>query len=200
MKIEDVEKAIKIPASKWPGNCDTIAHAMLAAGLVPGGVSRYGHFLGKVHPRSIFYETWLLSGFSRHGWIECDGLVYDPTRWVFECSDPYIYIGPKTAEYDVGGNLLRGLLRGPFPKNTRDHPQIKLFSELDSTTGEWLWTYVAEQKQRFDRNTALSIDQVCWFANLSPDELGPLAKPLYSALEKLGLDAMIPIDNKRLVG
>lgn len=48
----------------------------------------------------MFY-TRSKAGFCRHGWVELeDGCVLDPTRWVFEHVEPYIYVGdPSDFEF-----------------------------------------------------------------------------------------------------
>lgn len=99
LKIAEVAKAIGVPVEKWSGNCYAIACSMLRAKLLKGRPA-YGHWVGDVHPRSPFYSK--TSPFQRHGWVvveergphaERPGLVVDPTRWVFEAVEPYIYVG-----------------------------------------------------------------------------------------------------------
>jgi hypothetical protein len=91
---EQVAETIGIPLTEWPGNCYGIASAMVEHGLVKDGVAVYGHWLGDVHPRSMFYPKWEAVRFCQHGWIRLDNdNVIDPTRFVFENAAPYIYEG-----------------------------------------------------------------------------------------------------------
>lgn len=86
---------VGIPLHKWPGRCYKIAVAVCNAGLVPGGKPVYGHWRGYVTPECVvqsFHTSRYSSGFCRHGWIwvEDEGKVVDPTRWVFEGLRPQI--------------------------------------------------------------------------------------------------------------
>src|SRR5688572_27046285 len=99
LTVSQVEKAIGVPVDKWSGNCYSIACSILRARLVKGRPA-YGHWLGPVHPKSPFYSR-SRAPFQRHGWIVLEergahaqrpGLVLDPTRWVFEAAEPYIYV------------------------------------------------------------------------------------------------------------
>lgn len=91
LSIRDIEK-VAGPVKNWPGNCYAIACAIAKAGLVDGEAV-YGHWIGTVHPKSMFYSR-SRAGFCRHGWVQLsDGRVLDATRWVFENVAPYIYVG-----------------------------------------------------------------------------------------------------------
>jgi hypothetical protein len=93
-----VAKAIKIPTKKWVGNCFGIAQALVEAGLVKG-TAVYGHWVGPIARTSHFADRRAV-GFTNHGWVllEDGETVVDPTRWVFEARDPYIFIGKKELE------------------------------------------------------------------------------------------------------
>jgi hypothetical protein len=92
---EQVAKAIGVQLKDWPGNCYGIASLMVDKGVVTDGVAVYGHWLGQVHPKSMFYPKWHAIRFCQHGWIRLDsGEILDPTRYVFEhIHGPYIYEG-----------------------------------------------------------------------------------------------------------
>lgn len=88
--VAEVEKAIKLPAKKWAGQCYGVATEMVKKGVVDGRAV-YGIWWGLIHPKSLFAgRAW-----THHGWIVLyDHSVIDPTRWVFEHAKPYIYHGP----------------------------------------------------------------------------------------------------------
>lgn len=90
--LQQCEKAVGEPATQWVARCYEIACAIVDAGLVKGGEAVYGHWLGPVAPRSHFADR-RGTGFIPHGWIwvEDEGMVVDPTRWVFEARTPYLF-------------------------------------------------------------------------------------------------------------
>ena len=99
--IKVVEKAIGIPAKKWKGRCYEIACKMVKAKLVKGEPV-YGHWVGPISRYSHFANRRDL-GFTNHGWVLVDEekqLVVDPTRWVFEDREPYIFVGSE-AEAEI---------------------------------------------------------------------------------------------------
>ncbi len=102
------------PAAGWAGRCYAVSAAAVDRGLV-SGVAVYGHFLGKISPRSYFASRrgW---PFVRHGWVRLpDGRVLDLTRWTFTGRAPYVYAGRNRGEYDEGGNECRARLSKPAP-------------------------------------------------------------------------------------
>lgn len=100
---KEIAKKIKLPLAKWPGKCYEIASAMVDAKIVPGGTAVYGHWIGPIHSRSIFADRAQL-GFCNHGWIIMpDGVVIDPTRYVFEACAPYIFHGARDAAQECSG-------------------------------------------------------------------------------------------------
>jgi len=199
LNIQQAEKTIGVPVSEWPGNCYAIASQIVEAKLVPGGAARYGHYYGPCHKASRFYDRYASFGFCPHGWIEQEQMIFDPTRWVFECKDPYIYHREKTDDYDIGGNRLRAGMLGAFPENLAGEEQVDLWSHIDEVTGSVLWHVVADQTSEFDPSKALSLRQVLWFSNAHYAFLGPSARPLYMALIEMGLSAFIPLDNRTLI-
>ena len=51
-----------------------------------------------------YYHTSDGSTVTDHGWIELDdGNICDPTRWTLDDTEPDIYVGPMTGEYDLNG-------------------------------------------------------------------------------------------------
>jgi hypothetical protein len=78
---------IGVPLDHWFGQCHMVAVLIHHAGLVGGSVC-YGKYRGDISTKSPLHGVT-----TRHGWIEVDGQVYDPTRWVWEGVEPYIYLG-----------------------------------------------------------------------------------------------------------
>jgi len=102
--LRECEKAIGEPATAWVSRCYEIARKIVDTGLVSrerglDGVAVYGHWVGPISPRSHFADRAKL-GFVQHGWIyvEAHGMVIDPTRWVFEAKQPYLYIEYEPAD------------------------------------------------------------------------------------------------------
>lgn len=137
---------------------------------------------------------------------DCDDNVFvyivDPTRWVFECVAPYVYDEIKgyrqESEYDIGGNIMRSLLRGKFPCPAGAPRYIRLFDTMPPHIGEALCS-IAGLTTKNVWEIELTLQQTVWFANLSPTLLGNCAAPLYMRLIYLSKAAFIPIDNRRLI-
>lgn len=103
------EKALGEKAETWVARCYEISCRIVAAGLVEGEAV-YGHWLGKVHPRSHFADRGRMP-FIQHGWILLkDGSILDPTRWVFEAVSPYLYVGSPPDEWEIHPCKTCGLL------------------------------------------------------------------------------------------
>ncbi len=199
--VEIVEKVLGMEASRWKDKCHQIACAMLDAGLVTG-VERYGHYYG---PVAAGYGRRALP-FQRHGWIEApDGQVIDPTRWVFEMVDPYIYHGPGD-DYDAGKQRLIASRVGPYPglhdpatesknltaaQREANRKVIKL--AVSGPAKEQLVELTGGQVSDF------SINQVYWLAHLPVSWLGEHAPAIYGAIARAGYKAMIPYDAWRMV-
>lgn len=201
----EIAEKIKKPVDKWPGRCHEIAADLLDTGLLePGAELRYGHWLGPVHPKcpvACFYQSHqagLL--FQRHGWVQLvDQRVVDPTRWVFEAAEPYIYAGPND-HYDIGGNHLRMSLLGPPPRFVRreDLPP----EERNATSAVFLrredfdpeaWIFI--RGHFFHDSPYLTGAQALWLASLDPRDLDEHCRTIYETFISRGLRGMIPIDN-----
>ncbi len=106
LTVEAVEKAVGEPAKKWPKRCYEIAFRLVDSGILkaPSAIAVYGHWTGPVHPGSPFAGR-KRAGFVAHGWVLIpeEGIVVDPTRWVFEAALPYIFIGsnPDALAHDI---------------------------------------------------------------------------------------------------
>lgn len=201
--VPQVEKAIGIPAENWKGRCFEIASAMVRAKLVRG-TAVYGHWTGPIASTSHFADRRHL-GFTNHGWIlvdESTQLVVDPTRWVFEDREPYIFIGAEvdiddeTWPYDEGGNKLRAVLSRPPPGFNPLGKSIRLEKYL-STEGRQLLALMLGESGKDRPRGVLSVDQMFWLANQPFDAFGEKVHEFYKAIKAVGRGALIPIDNLR---
>jgi hypothetical protein len=181
------------PTDNWKGDCYGIASRLVDKGLVKG-VAVYGHWLGPIAETSYFGPKRGMP-FCQHGWVLMpDKTIVDPTRWVFEDVEPYIYHGENDF-YDEGGNEFRMALLGPPPKYDPTERQYEITKSIMRTV---TWNFVekvlkidiTEQEPGF-----LTLSQLHWLAKLSPERLGEHQAGVYRALVKLDRKALIPIDN-----
>ena len=200
--IRAVEDAIGMKAARWDGRCHEVSCKMLKARLVPGE-ERYGHYYGPVSEDHPSHGR----PFQRHGWIETpNGLVVDPTRWVFECTRPYIFHGPGDDEYDAGGQAVIEGRTSPYPAHPNASADVsvnlteaqrearrKIFQlEISGPPQAHLASLTGGQVKDFGG------DQLFWLANLPLSLLGEHARAIYEAIVEAGQKAYIPIDNWRL--
>lgn len=195
--IKQIEEAFGLPVKEWAGKCYQVACA--AAELIPGSTAVYGHFLGEVHPSSIFAGRAM---FVQHGWVVLkNGRVLDPTRWAFEGKKPYLYVG-KDDVYDEGGNQLRAAMQGGPP---RFDPEEKTYEVTKGILPTKAWNWLEK---------ALGLDQILddeyepgmvteeqlrWVAHLDPRRMDGNAKEVFAMLDSFGMRAFIPFDNWRMV-
>jgi hypothetical protein len=168
-----------------------------------------------------------LSGFFKPCQVEsCEGCddfqpkhagahVFDPTRWVFEAVEPYIFQGEDRERwYDVAGGGLAAALLRPYPtepepweaalrpesKRRADvtlemeppHP-LRLAVLIHSNGGPAV-------AMTAGRKMTLPARGVAWLANLPVRMLGmDTAAALYDALKATDNEALIPIDNLEMV-
>lgn len=108
--LAECEKAIGEPASAWVSRCYEISCKIVEAKLVRGEAV-YGHWTGPVHKDSHF-ARYASAPFIRHGWILLeDGRVLDPTRWVFEAAEPYLFVAEPPDHWSVTPCANCGLLK-----------------------------------------------------------------------------------------
>lgn len=184
------------PAEEWKGACFAIATQFVEQKIVQG-IAIYGHWTGPIAKGTMFDRGW--SGFCRHGWVLLpDGRIVDPTRWVFEGCEPYVYVGPAD-HYDEGGNQLRSAIRCAPPPYDASDGRFVHFASSDMPAITWNFIsnfFILPLKNPDYKPGTLAIRQVLWLANLSPEELGGHAKIIYQALRKHKLIAFVPKDNR----
>lgn len=193
LTVETVRDAIGIPVDQWPSNCYAIAYQIVDADLVKG-VPRYGHYYGPVAAGSIFAYRAQRLPFIPHGWVELTGSrdgVLDPTRWVFEDRDPYIFIGAGD-EYDAGGNRWRRATMQPPPAYDPEDRRVPL--AFDRAVEDAVLALLGAPP-------AITMPMAFWLANLPLDMLHGIARPVYQAFVDAGpaMAALLPIDNQRMV-
>lgn len=190
--VEDVEEAIKTQSADWRGWCYEIACAILDSGLIKGRAA-YGHYYGPVAPLwatkmakwGAYSQDMSTAPIRPHGWIAlADGDVCDPTRWVWTDTEPDIWIGPDD-EYDEGGNIWRRAHLPDQPTPSGRNVNITLPPHARVLLG-------------LTPNDDVTLGHLFWLGNLPPEELMPAA-PIYDALDVVGLGAIVPIDNYKLV-
>lgn len=189
--IKRVAKAIKQPVSTWPGRCHEIANLCLKARLVPAGSKlRYGMWLGPISPDS---QRFAGRSVTHHGWIELpDGIIYDPTRWVFEAVKPYVYVGLNVGQwYDMGGNALRERLMDC----SQPPPEMGEYITIPPSQQPLFARYLPGGKS----TVTTTFNRLMWLASLPLHRLGQDAKPIYETVIAMGLRALIPLDNREAV-
>lgn len=186
LSIKEIESIINIPVNEWKGNCHLIANEFLKHDLVDGRLC-YGNYFGYIDPNSMFSDY----NFPHHGWIHLDdGRIFDPTRWVFENVDPYIYIDfDLVGEYDFGGNKFRELFSTPKPEYNEKSRQIEIDSHLISVISNLIGA---------ERNI-ICLEEAMWISNLSLNILQHNAKSVFEFISDNGLSFFIPIDNREFI-
>jgi len=187
-EMERYAKLIEVPLKEWPGNCFAIA-SMLVEKKVLVGKAVYGHWLGYISP-----DCELFAGrpFTHHGWIMDGETIKDPTRWYFEDSIPYLWIGPADdKDYDLGGNQIRKAFMRSAPPWVESQSQFEVPKHLVPFTQMILddtW------------HEPLCAQQVMWLASLPLDTLADQAEPLFKWVsEGIDLAGFIPMDNRLAV-
>lgn len=197
--IEVCAKAIKIPVRKWPGKCYGISLAIChVKRLKIPGRPVYGAWDGPVHRDSLFAGKILVN----HGWIALeDGRILDPTRWVFECNDPYLFCGVDTDSYDLGSNRRKERFLQPPPKKVKDQKQYSLNFKSFDTARFVLEIFQGAVKPADLKGwrVKLTHPQVLWLASYPLHLLGAHAGAIYLAAIDAGHPAAIPLDNREAV-
>lgn len=178
-----IAKRIGLPVRDWPGNCHTVAALLLFRGITTGNLM-YGHWLGPVAENSLFSGKAIV----RHGWIEDNNIIIDPTRWVFENAKPYIYVGTND-HYDADGNKLRGMMMRPLPKLNREQ---KLFRPPEEVRDSLELVMLTNAR-------TICLDRLHWVATLPLPWLKEEAKAIFTWIIQIGYAGLIPIDNRRMV-
>jgi hypothetical protein len=180
----------------WPGACASISKA-LAELLGTPWIDVYGFYTGYVKPGTMFYNR---PGFCRHSWCvnRKTGAICDPTRWVFEGVEPYLFLIEEASpyyadlinEYDEGMLRFKTAMLKPAPKSKGK----KLDVVWHGSAGQ-----VVKSLLKTRQPTHLAMNQLFWLANLPPIMFDTEARNVYITLIELKLQSLIPIDNRKMV-
>lgn len=166
----------------WIGNCEGAVRLFMRHFPIKGSISARGAW---TQGTEAFGDC--LRPFTQHSWIQLeDERVLDPTRWVFEGVAPYIYVG-ESDYYDYGTNALNAIIHD-IPDTPYNKPGTK---ELDPTDADLLRTYGVRCF-----GDKVHHDDLWWLSRMPPTGQH---KALYEFFEDQGMQAMIPIDNFRLL-
>lgn len=189
--IDLVSKEIEVDYNSWVARCFEISSYIVEADLIEGKAV-FGKYHGKIHKDSFFAD----SRFPNHGWILTKhNYIIDPTRWVFEATEPYIYIcDADNPEYDRGSNVLKFIL-SPL-RNIPSFDNSSRVIEIENEEIEHLFSQLLKDKKEPNK---ISINQILAIASSSLPELGEAAKPIFQWLSDNKLKAFIPIDNYEIV-
>jgi hypothetical protein len=200
LSLSDVERALGEKASKWAGRCFEIASRVVESGLVEG-TAVYGHWLGEVHKKSLFYLK-SSAGFVQHGWVVLPDRqhVFDPTRWAFEGRRPCLFYGAPGRLYDEGGDQFRKAMRDAPPEFDACEELYNITSEvMDSETWRWVEEYLGLSFEDEQEVGVICARQLLYLANAPLDKLGGHAAGVYRAIDKLDASALVPFDNYKRV-
>lgn len=193
-----MEQCVKLvgPPAEWKGRCAEVAARIAAAYLNDKGFPRYGAWHGDAHPQSFFASRRGLA-FIRHGWFELkDGRVFDPTRWVFEGAEPYLYVG-RSEMYDAGMARAKALVANyrEAPKFDPAKPVVNLSKITNDDFRAVAGTYFGG-----DPLDDVNVEQIFYLANLPPQMMpGPARiRGVYEVIVKAGYKAAIPADYQEM--
>lgn len=199
LSVEDVAELIAIPLNEWPGNCFGVASKLVEA-LEWDATAVYGHYLGPIAATCTMFSP---NCVTHHGWVLTkQGVVVDPTRWVFEDVQPSIAIyepwvadSEELSQYDEGGE--QWLRDNPKPVPAFD-ASMKKASLLEGEGGvalqQFVSSYMSFASMKKEELTELSLNQIVWLANQPYTKLGTSAKLVYEWLVSIKRKGLIPID------
>ena len=155
----------------------------------------YGKWLWYIDERSVF-SKWI----ANHGWLEFkvwnNTYVIDPTRWVFEWTEAYIYINKKWSEYDRASQYFQKSMRNfkisaiPLKKNNDNIIDISFWKEIDSFIFETILN------SEYNYYTIRSINYI---ANTPVDLLWKYTIDIFDILKENWYNSFIPIDTQELI-
>ena len=146
------------------------------------GRERYGFFDGE-----ITNPYWLgkSSGFVRHGWLEVNGCIVDPTRWCFlRTHTPMLAIcNLQSRDYDAGMNVVRQAMWRPLP---------------EYNANKMVLCYCPAIMDLFEGQVCK--ERLFWLANLAVGDpvfgTEEIRVKMFTWLQDNGYQAWIPWDNR----
>lgn len=197
----EIAHRINIPLECWPGNCFAIATAIVRKfDWTEGAESVYGLYLGRVSQDCEMFHG---KGAVRHGWIVTkEGVLVDPTAWVFEAQDPHVRIlVPGTSMhfelhdfYDEGAESIAEHARLDFPSAGKDRvhrvPNKRLLETMQS--------HVRTRTLASYPKTGFTAAQLGWICRRPYSAWPPdVARALYAFVDSIQLSACVPVDYRR---
>ena len=187
--VNEISKSINKPFESWKGNCYYISCLIVKSGLVEGKAV-FGKYYGYIDNGSMFAG----SIFTNHGWIETpEGQIIDPTRWVFENKEPYIFETNKNnKDYDRGSNIMKEIFVSSVPEFNSSGRVIEINNnEIEGI----LASFLGDKKE----DNVVCVGQAMFVGSQSLKLLGDNAKPLFTWFKDNSLEVFIPLDNFELV-
>lgn len=179
--LDSVCDKMNFPVSQWAGQCYAVSVALLDFGIIKG-YARYGSYTGYIDPESMFYGDCHNDGVSRHGWIELeDGTIVDPTRWVFEHKDPYIYVG-KNDCYEPDPATCYDEYRQHEKPPAYKESSKNITMSLSDGAREMMHRVLREKRE----GVSFTPDQLMWCCKANPLEYGVYRGEIYHALKAVG--------------
>lgn len=183
--------------AQWPKRCYEVAAALLDTGLLAAAEVQAGRFMlcygmyhGHVAASSPFAGRG--RGMSRHGWLETvDGIVVDPTNWVFTSTKPLIHVD-RIGDYDLGGTRTRMAYRGHRPAFDAAEEQ-RLIGDARTIAAAAKLLGDADLAERGTIGKA----QAFWLSGLHLEALGMDAPDIYLMLEDSGHAGTVPTDHRQ---
>jgi hypothetical protein len=187
--IETIQDAINTPFERWKGNCYHISCQIVKSGIIKGKAV-FGKYYGQVDDQSMFAG----GIFINHGWIETpEGKIIDPTRWVFENKEPYIFETDKNnKDYDRGSNFMKSIFNNAIPAFDES---TKIITIEDESIDLLFSAILGEHKQ----HKKITVDQAVFIGSQSLDFYGENAKTIFTWFKENNLAFFIPIDNYDMI-
>lgn len=218
VSMQELGERIGVPVSTWHGRCFEIASLLVKAFAWEDAEAVYGLYLGPIARGCKTFEP-CRSGATRHGWIVTrEGVLVDPTAWVFQASEPALRVLlPGTEEdfnvrehYDEGAESLSGVYSQLFPDASSCANQ-EVVAVPDRELLQALLEHatrihrVDQALQAMQRAPALRAqveqaggfvrEQLSWLAKRPYSSLGTkTARGLYQLLIERNLSSLIPVD------
>ena len=191
--IEELAEAIGHHPKTWEGRCAHVAHLLNVHFYNEEMKERYGLWLGPIIEGTCFSKR----PYTSHGWLESGTgslgtLIIDPTRWVFEGKEPYIFEGfDHDGYYDLGANKVNAMFRMPCPEYDPTDKRVII------SCSRALELFM---KDKLESPPGITDKHIFWLANIPLQEIpDKLRKEFYKFIAKVGSSCWVPTDNWQFV-